>query len=1319
MADRFSFVAPARTKVLVVPLGSTEEFSPYFERVRVASDIRLVDVSPIPSCRYFNPQAFPQGRVLYDYFVTSPEEETVFLHDFQPFRKTFIVLGVGKFLEADPRAVQRLAAQFPTAIVHNCIYFDTPADKTQSLDDKFYVGSLLNITSLETIMCSVTANYLLALDAYASSFENITLRLPVLLTDSNVLTRTINNAQKRLSSGSSFKVSFASTPGATAPDLKMKSLQKQTGRQAKLMGYFFLLAGRCNDALQYFTDAAINLKKSEDYLWLASALEGLAVASLMLLFLGLPYQVQNPMLASVLQIAKNKTLYPPNRSSIDSSSVKQSSRVSSPRNSTSSTLSFGFNNNLTSTDLAGVLLPEFLRLLCQRASQCYQLSTGDVENCVPDLVYVESLIRSIKFMTCVYLAGAEDPTIMEYVVKSLPVPKNTHKGSTWILKTDIIREIDKVFFLQLIDLEFTEQCRVYCALASIYADLGYPRKQAFILRILLVALLPKVAQIERENTAPGLASQASIREIFEFLFKVYHIDTETESLDVLALNHYSDWITLQLLLLKICFRIAEALRDYETLAKLCVLTLSRYTHCLPYEDQIKLKKKLDWLTLIPGDSLSKFNLPHPDPFMVRNAKFVITSTDNDLVPFIDHPNGTPLLTTERNPVIFNPFTKTKSTASKEKVICVNDVQQLKVTLQNPFSYEVDINDISAVADDEVKIESLKQLTKKFNSTSNSNGEPPKANGIPATRKPSAMNSVQNMPDSLGGFSLPPNSLTQVLVSFKALNAGLLKIKGFDVTFNNLAPQFFYIVEHETFSGLQKVKGEKQTNREQKDNIMDKLIDNLSGKKISHRAATKELSLTAIPPQPSLSVTYNLITNGWLMLLEGEKQEFAIELRNTSMDPINFLSFSFWDSTNDITSAKLNLNTVGSTLTSEDIYELEWQLLMNKPFTVMNKKDITSKYKIILPRGDVRIEYQINGKRNMTELKLILEYSNKNVDDLAKSYIKNVCVPLYVSVHASLEIIGCDVLPFFSSSLQGFTTDQQIDGNDLTQRNLKRLLNFIADVKDSEKDDISSYCLLVLDVRNLWKEKLVANISNKVHGVDFVVDEILDPTKTTRFLLPVKRISDEEIDVSRPIPSLRNKQFVKNYNITDEEEQQLRRNFWIRSALLENLSASWRTVGNGRERAGSIDVRCIRLSPGMANSLVYDKIQILHTVVTANKEEGVEKVDNEYRLKREKFYTLKTRILNHTKQSISGFLRHIPFPVNEPGKHDISIEQRILFNGILQRHTGSNAIEPGEFLEMKLGFMVLEKGRYEWGCVFDEFSQNKKTVGREPVYITAL
>lgn len=1326
MPQSFNFVDPARTRVLVVPLLDLDpHFDLYFNTIRRADDIRLLDVAPLPECRNFNPQTFPQGRILYDFSTGSPDEDVLFLHDFEPFRKTFVVLGLGSYKDYDEKAAEKLAANHPTAIVHNCIYFDAPPEKLEnhtSNQKTFFVPAIenQNVTTLETTMCAVTENYITALASYVASYEKITLRSPVSLRDGTALHKTITYAQKKVNSGSSFKVSFSKNQTLpSTPDLKVKASQRQTGRQAKLTGNFLLLAGQANEALQYLTDAAINLKKADDNLWLGSALEGLAVASLMLSYLGISHQAQNPMLASVLHVPKSKIHsvgISPKRNSTDSIASKQSNGVQTPRNSTSSSRSAATATNTTTTELAGLSITDFLRLLCNKTAVFYHLSDADFENCVPDLVYIEFLLRSIRLFLTIYLAGeASEFNFLQSVVKGTPLDSDGSKDPA--IRLEIISFIDQIFNMQLIDLDFFKQCRIYHTLALIYSDLGLRRKRAFILRILLVALLPK---LNYKTLQTEFASPKSLSEIFEYLFNIYQIGKETEASEIAAYGHHSDWISLQLLVLKICLKISEAQKDYETLAKICVLILARYTHCLPNDDQIKLKRKLDWLNLLSKEDHNDFLIPHPDPFLIRNAKFVLQLLNEDLIPF---QSPTSVASNANDSLIFNPFNKLpKDLPSKEKLICINELHHIIILLQNPFAFDLNISDITIVGDDEYAFETVKSLMRIVGVSGFNKQDLNKLNGGLVFQPNRLYEPEQTISEASNNISVPQFSLCHVIVGFKVRKAGTFNVSEVDITFGGFKPQRFNIIDQEKWRTCESWRQHSPIMKtgESGDSILNRCITNLSEKQVEDRASKKKLTITAIPSQASLSLVANLVANGWVMLLEGENKDFSIRLKNTSDLPINYLSFSFWDSTNDSINQRLNHAGSTSQMLAEDIHELEWQLLESKPFTVVNKSEIASKYKIIQPQAIVEFKFQMHGKRGMAELKLILEYCNKTSDENSKNYIKSISVPFNVTVQPSLEIIGCDVIPFFSTSLQGFKLGNS-SGSSLIEKNISELLNFISNTKEAKDDEISQYCLLILDVKNLWKEKLALQLSNEVQpGNIFEVSEKVEPSKTSRLLIPVRRLCVEEIDISRPIPSLRRKQFVKNYAITAEEEEQNRKNFWIKSSLQKGLKGLWRSFSGRNPRQGIIDLRSIRLDNRMANALVYDKILIQHSIWAAgNKTRLIEKEENEYVLEKEKFYTLKTKIVNHTKTKISGVLRHVPFPTSD-SKLDMSIDQRIFFNGVLQRFIGPNQIVPGGSFESDLGFMILEKGRYEWGSIFDDFSNpGRKTVGREPVYITVI
>lgn len=1332
--ESFKFITPARVRVLLVPLGGIAPalFRRYAETVQSITDIRLLDISPTPECHLFNPQQFPQGRVFYSVSTEASNDDTTFLDDFEPFRKTFVVIGIGSNHNQDlvqvlDRDLESLKDQHPAAISHNAIYYQS-SGKYNALQGVFHISpDAENIaTSIETVLCQVTANFLLALEAYASSFDSITLRSPISLTDSRVLTRTINQAQKRLSSGLSFKALFANGQPVTPPvkDLKLKSLQRQTGRKAKLMGNFFLLAGRAQDALQYFIDAAINAKKTDDHLWLASALEGVSVASTVLLFLGLPHQIQNPMFTSVLHIPKPKGLSMMKASSkvsMESMVSRQSILAATPRNSTSSSLSLGANHLNSPTDVAQIQVIEFLLLLALRSSYFYKLSTSDLDDCVPDIVYVESLLRNVKLMTTVFLSSTSDTSaIIGALVRADTLKRQRGGADFHVLQQSIIAEIDQIFALQLNKLEFTEQCRIYCALASIYNDLGLHRKHGLVLRLLLEILIPKVSVIESTPPLGELGPLRSMKSIIEHLFYIYHIDAEPEKSGSLASRHYSDWIVLQLLLIKLCLRIAEAFQDYDTLMKLCVLTLSRFTHCLPVEDQIKLRDKLSWLSVVSNSGALNLRIPHPDPFMVRDAMFIVLSRSTSLVPFkIDEHNSSSKSNGQASSVFFDPYNKTSSTINMDKIICQNEVYQLQIVLQNPFYYNLEIRSIDVVSEKDLQLETLKSSPRvvsvmplKQNLAAGTHGW----KGASKIRK--TITDVKQL-NTEDGLIIPPNSFADVVISFRALTAGELQIQGFDVVFNHSQPQFFDIVDQEQFSGLEKITYELMERLTDDCGTLEKIFLTLLMSQSGNRVTKKVISLTAIHSQPTLTTVNNDKVGNWTMLLEGEVQSSSLQLKNCSNDSVDYLSISPWDSTIEPISSKLNLNSRQNRLNAAEVYELEFLLLEKKALCVTNKSEISSKFKVIQPGCEMKIDYDIIGKRTMTELKLMLEYGKKALNEQDQIFLKKLVVPFNVFVHRSLEIIANDIIPLFPSVWQSFSDSNPKASNDPTQATLDSLLGFISDIKDSSQEEVSDYCLLVLDIKNFWKETLTATINNSV-GKDksFAIEKSIAPNKSSRVFVPVRRIGDKLFDPFKVIPSLRNKQFVKNYSLSEDEEKQVRRSFWVKNELLKGLKGTWVTVDNAKQRSGYIDLRRLNLTVPMTDSLIYDDILISHKIF-AEEENNVElKMHNDkFILEREKFYILKTRIVNHTDHSIVGVLRHLPFPSRVSNRQDLSIDQKILYNGVLQIHIGGDVLEAGGTYERELGFMILEKGQYEWGSIFDEFGeQQKRIIGREPVYI---
>ena len=179
------------------------------------------------------------------------------------------------------------------------------------------------------------------------------------------------------------------------------------------------------------------------------------------------------------------------------------------------------------------------------------MSTNDIENMVPDIVYVESILRRIKLLIGIHFSSS-----MEDIVKGTITP--TPNGS--FPKIEIIDEIDKIFLLQITDLNIVDQCRIYSALATMYADLGLMRKNAFILRLLISAILPHLSS--------GELPAQSIKEVLENVFVLYDICDEPESFSKQRGSmDKATGLPCKYSFLRLALKVAENLNDQELLLR--------------------------------------------------------------------------------------------------------------------------------------------------------------------------------------------------------------------------------------------------------------------------------------------------------------------------------------------------------------------------------------------------------------------------------------------------------------------------------------------------------------------------------------------------------------------------------------------------------------------------------------------------------------------------------------------------------------------------------------------------------------------------------
>ncbi|KAI5963970.1 TRS120 [Candida margitis] len=1261
MANRYKFITPATVRILLVPINNCtlRDFNRYINLITSnVTDLRLLDLRSNTDLHFFNPSTFPEGRIIPEF--TTTDDDSIYLHEFEPFRKTFIVLGIGRY-EKDSDHIGQLKKLYSGAIVNSTIHFDAPESQLHNStpNSYFHDGTATHFSALEGIFSEIFDSFLIALDEYASAYSNISLRSPVSITDSHVLTKTINQAQKRLSSGStSFKASFNGLPTDTpntpkSSTDKSKPHSKYNGRYLKLMGNLYLLTGKYNDALHSFTESVTTLRRFDDYLWLGSALEGLALSIFLLSFVQVHFSL-NPVLGSLLQISKASVSIDHSaskRSSLESNSSK--TNVASPRPSL--TTSNGFTMPLTSSvDLNTLPVPDTLKVLLTKAIYFYGQSTDDPENMVPDVVYIECILRKLSVMTGYHLSSPLKD-IVEGNITSEEV------DNTYFSTQDILADIDKIFLLQLIDLNILDQCHIYSYVAQVYHKLKFFRKEAFILRFHLIALVSKM------KTAHDLMS---IKELLDDLFELYGVGGEPDIASLQSVPpRKSVQLSLQLQVLKLALNSAEHIRDTELALYISCLSLARYSHYIPADGQIKLRNMIEKIT-----NQSSLSVPYFDPFMVRKVKFVSTRQKDHLIPFVD---------SEADPSqqsFFDPYHLKTDTVNMDRILIKDEVHQLKVTVQNPFAFEVEINDLEVISEG-TEVMTLKPMTQQIIPSAHSS---PALNKLRANPKRNATTSnvasIAGQDTNIGTVS--PMSTSTIIVSFKALSVGDMKITGFMITIGGFEKQYFPIVDKLCSTSSSKIapKKEEIQGLKTKESVYKSLFMYLRGEKKDPRVLVRSLPLIVIRPQPVLKLVNLTIPNGCIMLLEGEQVQFEVKLVNDSTEVINYLSFSFWDSAIDFLDRKLgqpNLNAF-------EVYELEWGLLKFKSFRILNKDIIGETIK---PGEEVTIQYELTSRKMMRQSKIVLDYANRSNE---QSFIKHLDVPIGVSVVQSLEIVGCDIISCFSR--------ETLENADLPA-NISSVTTYLKGA-----DDVASYCLLVLDLRNSWTGALHCDLQ---YG-DFKISDLIESNKTARYFIPVLKVRNVPRD---PIPSLRKKQFIKDYAVTPEDEAQMIKMFWLKQIILEKLSGSWSVD----ERHGQLELRGLRLTSKMANILVINNVEVETSIALDGQDFKSGRLHD---LKVDQFYTLRTTITNHTSHGISGFIRQLPLQVTTSPTANLpkslSIDKKVLINGILQQKLP--VIQPQDHISVDTSFVIIEKGEYEWGTVVD--LSTEQCINRSPLHITA-
>lgn len=433
------------------------------------------------------------------------------------------------------------------------------------------------------------------------------------------------------------------------------------------------------------------------------------------------------------------------------------------------------------------------------------------------------------------------------------------------------------------------------------------------------------------------------------------------------------------------------------------------------------------------------------------------------------------------------------------------------------------------------------------------------------------------------------------------------------------------------------------------------------------------SFTLIPPQPVLSVTDLSLTDGWLLLLEGQTLTCHVTLHNISSSvECTSLSVNFSDSTFEPLRQAIS---EARDLPESEIYELEYFLEKRRPLKWLQEEDKVT----IPPQQSFTLDLQIHGKRGMTDAVVRAQYG-------CGSPFRELSIPIKVTVNASVELVSYDVIP-------------------LTE---KSKLEFLPDVKIG--DNLTEYCLIVIDLRNSWIHPLRIELKTKENSSTLVIG----PGRVRRFILPLKRISLSREQTLRPIPNLTNRQVLHNSKMDAHQTEQMISAFWYRETLFSELSGVWTEIDG--DRHGQVELRGIRLTRNMLNVLKKQHVSVSMSVKVDGKAIATDSLWDEVSCDQNVEFVIV--ITNDSDHVIYPLLRILPQVRNVAADSAPDpIEGRVLYNGVLQKPLES--IDVGESREVSLGAIFVCPGEYEWTAMVQDMADKRYYVQRDPLYVRAV
>lgn len=343
---------------------------------------------------------------------------------------------------------------------------------------------------------------------------------------------------------------------------------------------------------------------------------------------------------------------------------------------------------------------------------------------VPDLVYAEACLKIARVLTTAYLNnGWNDKTVQLLLQGKLHDRKINHEKDMFVSSKELIAHkasgiprfqiaewVTKIWEININQLVLLDQIYVTTAMSTIYSSIGYHRKAAWLMHEGVERMLPLLVQHRRSKESSKMAHDNGVLETLKRICEIYGIG-ERNVHDGGALQALQDheptqhtsskpkvgtlhkdtrfgWPEIQIDILKQCISVSEALLDNGARLYYTTVLLKNLYKYIPKADQIKLAAAIQSMVV----SKEKRATETINYWGVNIVSRIEAKRPISRKAVYAHPIKTLPKETNNDPFIYNPFAKKETI---EKVVLIrNEVSEFKVTLVNPFGFDLELQSIA-------------------------------------------------------------------------------------------------------------------------------------------------------------------------------------------------------------------------------------------------------------------------------------------------------------------------------------------------------------------------------------------------------------------------------------------------------------------------------------------------------------------------------------------------------------------------------------------------------------------------------------------------